>query len=183
MNHIKDIEKGVKLHPEFDAPKATFDVFLNEWTHVCRANFGKGRPCRFSRTGKVTTRWTGDSYKYDIFKAKDFKLHPLWAIHWWNGSGEGWLVTDRRYGRDQHNLLETISKMKSEVRRWDACHFIYDMWSRTTKAAAQAEAKKFRQAFVDGRLKKKKVRGQASYTVRIEPVVIKKTDTPVGVEP
>lgn len=163
--YLKAVEKGRQLVPPYQSGLTGFDVFTTDWAHVCRALFGPARPCSFSST----TKWTGDSYQYDIFKARDFVNHPRWALRWWNGGGEGWLLCDDLDRRAEKCLLETIAAIKSETRRWDACHFIWQVSTKTATEAAHEEAAKYRKAFVEGRLKKKKRRGGGGYQVSIVP--------------
>ena len=65
------------------------------------------------------------------------------------------------------NLLDIIAAMPDEPKRWDACHFLWNAAHKSAAAAARETERTLKQAFVEGRLKKHKVRGQNSYDVRV----------------
>lgn len=168
--HMKAVERGRMFAPEYETPLAEFDVTTIEWTHVCSARFGESRPCGWSDGGrKDSTKWTGDSYRYDIFESKEGGFRPRVALRWWNGAGEGWLVAVDETRGGTVSLLRMIAAMPDEARRWDACHFLWETAHKTELAAAGREAKRYSTAFVEGRLKKAKRRGRPEYTVSIEP--------------
>lgn len=155
---VKATERGQWFAPRHDC-KTHFDVTPSLWQFVCSARFGEARPCSFGNA-----KWTGDSYRYDIFR----KGHQL-ALRWCNGSGEGWILCDPVERRDVANLLEVIINEPDESRRWDFCHFLYETVSRTASAANVDTAEKYSNAFVQGRLKKRKIRGKDAYNVEITP--------------
>ena len=161
---MKEIEEGRKLDPDYDTELLRFTVVTADWRHVCSARFGHGRPCSWSNS----TKWTGDSYRYDIFsKPKGHGLYARMALRWWNGSGEGWLVTNDLSRRGETCLLSMISELGNEARRWDACHLLWQTAHKTALAAARSESAVYRRAFVEGRLKKRKRRGASAYMVTI----------------
>jgi len=161
--HLHPIEKGRPFAPDYGTPLAEFDVTTGEWEHVCCARFGEGRPCSFSRT----TKWTGDSYRYDIFRKGD-----RIALRWWNGAGEGWLTSIDKTSSGESNLLLTIASNPCEEQRWDACHFLWNIAEKSARAAKAAEFTRIATAFTEGRLKKRKVRGRDSYEIKIEPTAL-----------
>jgi hypothetical protein len=158
--HLAPVEKGRRIAPQYDTPLDFFDVTTADWRHVCSARFGPGRPCSFDSK----TLWTGDSYRYDIFR--QVGLHrDFMALRWWNGSGEGWLIAEEK-GRSEVCLLAMIADMPVEERRWDACHFLWETAHKSELAGGRSEAHRYAQAFVEGRLKKRRRKG----TVRVEIV-------------
>ena len=72
-------ESGYLLHPPYGNRYVAIQVDPTQWSHVCSARFGPGRPS-FSKQ----TKWTGDSYRYDIFIRPE---HRQIALRWFNGSG------------------------------------------------------------------------------------------------
>lgn len=162
--HLHPVETGRLFAPPYDTELTVFNVTTAEWKHVCSARFGEGRPCGF--TSHDTTKWTGDSYRYDIFQRAETRGE--WALRWWNGSGEGWLVTDYLGGRSDTCLLEVISNTTEEPRRWDACHFLWQIAFKTALAASRREEARYERAFLEGRLKKVKGRNKGSYRVEIK---------------
>lgn len=155
--HLGSSEKGRMIAPQYDTELVEFDVHPSEWKHVCPARFGPGRPCGFGP--KDTTKWTGDSYRYDIFERDD-----QMALRWWNGSGEGWLIAESKDRRSEVCLFSMIADMKDETRRWDACHFVWQAAYKSALAGARSEGRRYAQAFVEGRLKKRRRKG----AVRVE---------------
>jgi len=69
----------------------------------------------------------------------------------------------------ESNLLDHIAGIGDEAARWDCCHLLWRSVHGSAMAAARGAVRKFKQAFVDGRLRKRKVRGSQSYKVTIEP--------------
>ena len=88
-------------------------------------------------------------------------------MRWWNGGGQGWLLTDDNAGSGEVNLLDIIAAMPDESKRWDACHFLWNAAHKSAAAAAREAERNLKQAFVEGRLKKRKLRGQNSYAVTV----------------
>ena len=162
---VKPIEQGRHFDPGYDGI-ACFDVTTAEWEHVCSARFGEGRPCGFNDT----TKWTGDSYRYDIYR-RGISGKTQYALRWWNGGGQGWLIGGDNERNGEACLLPLIASVADENRRWDYCHFLWETAHKTACSAAADMERKYQQAFVDGRLKKRKRKGK--YTVEIvQPLAI-----------
>lgn len=164
--HLHDVEKARRFAPGYGEELVEIDVKPAEWTQVCSARFGEGRPCGFAP--RDTTKWTGDSYRYDIFEREG-----QMALRWWNGSGEGWLIAEKKDHRSETCLLSMIAAMPDEARRWDACHFIWQAAHKSALAAARAEGRRYAQAFVEGRLKKRRRKGEVR--VEIAPKTVQTT--------
>ncbi len=162
--HVNEIEQGRNFAPEYDTELTHFDVSPVEWAHLCSARFGDARPC--DRLGNV--KWTGNCFRYDIFTKAEEHGRELIALRWWNGSGEGWLVTERLNRRHESNILDTIAAIEDEARRWDMCHFLWQTAHKTALAAERKTAVQYQRAFVEKRIKKQKIRGKAAYRVTIE---------------
>lgn len=159
LPHLHPVEKGRMIAPQYDTAINHFNVTTADWKHVCSARFGEGRPCGFS--AKDTTLWTGDSYRYDIF-TRDGQM----ALRWWNGAGEGWLIAEDKDRRSETCLFSMIAEIRVEARRWDACHFIWQAAEKSARAAERELAERWTQAFIEGRMKKRKRGGK----VRLEIV-------------
>jgi hypothetical protein len=157
--YLKPIEFGRELAPAYDTPLTTREIITAEWDHICPARFGE------PRGGQI--KWTGDSFRYDIFQRTDSIGRHYFALRWWNGSGEGWLIAEDKSRRGEVCLLDTLAAIPDENRRWDACHFLWETAEKTARAAKRAEYDRVSQAFVDGRLKKRKKRGHNTYKVEI----------------
>lgn len=100
-------------------------VVTAEWEHLCRAIFGEAR-------GDGQMKWTGNSYRYDIFtKGQDGKI----ALRWRNGGGEGWFVYNER--QNVVNILRMIASLEDENRRWDACHYLWETAENLARWRAQ----------------------------------------------
>ena len=170
---LSQVEKGQLIAPPYEQHLVTFDIDPLKWEHVCPCRFGQGRLAWRSADGKSETKWTGDCYRYDIYKMENTSDNPYrstkWALRWYNGSGSGWLVCDDKNARNQENLLAMICQMTVEERRWDACHFIWEAVNCSVQAAVKAEREKYSKAFIEKRIKKQKIRGQNAYRVTIEP--------------
>lgn len=179
---LKPQERGRMFQPSHSMTEQNIVVNTGEWEHVIACRFGEGRPC----DSLSHTKWTGDCYRYDIFR----KVTPpsevsipvregvepgkitrpgktQWALRWWNGGGEGWLLCDDR-NNGVVQLIAMIAEMPVEERRWDACHFIWESIDKAARIASDETARKYKQAFVDGKLKKRKKRGENTYAVTIE---------------
>lgn len=165
LPHLDPLEKGLMFAPDYETELIEFDVRPAEWTHVCSARFGDGRPCGFS--SKDTTKWSGDSYRYDIFTRED-----QMALRWWNGGGQGWLIAARKDRRSETCLLSMIAEMHVEARRWDACHFIWEAAHKSAAAGELGGETRIYEAFLEGRLKKRRRNGAVH--VEIIPKIARK---------
>lgn len=159
-----DVEEGVPLVPDYawNGRKVAVETF--KWAHMCSARFGDGRPEHASSK----TNWNGDSFRYDIFERWDTTGRTI-ALRWSHGGGEGWLTDYDRGSSDQHSILDLIASVPDEARRWDYCHNLAEAISHATYTAKVEERRLVTTAFVEGRLKKRKVRGLPEYNVTIEP--------------
>lgn len=162
---LNAVEKARAFAPPYDTELWQWDLNPADWEHICPARFGEGRPCGFVGAA-AQTNWSGDSYRYDIYQ-RDGGKH--YALRWQNGGGCGWLVSMNEMPHGEWNLLEMIVNMPVEARRWDACHFLWQCAYNTAMASARSERDAIHQAFVEGRLKKHKVRGRGAYRVEILP--------------
>lgn len=167
--HLTGTEKGRTLAPTYGSELVEFDIFPNEWIHLCSARFGEARVAWTSPLTKKNTEWTGDSYRYDIYVSND-EAKRLIALRWQNGGGSGWLVTEDRARRDELSLLRIIAELPTEARRWDGCHQVYETATKSALAAAAAESRRYSVAFAEGRLKKHRRKGAIKVT--LEPKVI-----------
>jgi len=152
---MKPVEKGRKLAPEYGDGIIYFDVNTGDWEHVCSARFGEPRVAWRDREGKPMTNWTGDSYRYDIFR-KDDRI----ALRWWNGSGEGWLISDDGTRRGESNLLAHIATIEDENLRWDFCHTLWSAAEKSRHAGKRMERKEIETMFLEGRMKKRQKNGE-----------------------
>lgn len=173
---MREIERGSDFAPNYDHCLTAFDVKPSEWTHVCPCRFGDARVSHISKPslncpqGSVT-KWSGDCYRYDIFKREVQFRGTQYALRWWNGGGEGWLLS-MRHCPGEFDLLEAISKEPDEARRWDACHFIWQTAEKRALAGARSERKALFEAFAENRLHKRKVRGEDRVKVTISPKIV-----------
>jgi hypothetical protein len=92
----------------------------------------------------------------------------LVAVRWSHGGGDGWLVTEDESRQGEVCLLLMIADMSDEARRWDALHCLCESIERTASQVKHAEYKRVVTAFVNGKLKKRKVRGKQLYDVTVE---------------
>ena len=155
---MKPVEPGRIFAPPYETGLDLRDIVTSGWGHVCSCRFGKPR---MSTVGE----WSGDSYRYDIFRHNDEM-----ALRCENGGGVIWLLANSLSGQETVALLTTISYPIDEAKRWDFCHALYEIAINTASAAKQSEALRWKQAIVDKRVKKRKVRGQNGYSVVIEEV-------------
>jgi hypothetical protein len=157
-------ETGIPFAPayDYDCPPVVIDP--TEWKHLCPARFGEARPTGWN--GK--TQWTGDSYRYDIFERIDNLGRRQLALRWWNGGGQGWLLTEDDAKRGEANMLDLIVGIADENRRWDYCHFLWEAAHKSELHGGRETEKELKQAYVDGRMRKRKVRGEDCYTVTVE---------------
>jgi len=151
--NLKPVEPAQYLHPDQNSPLIN-SVQTNEWTHLASARFGQAR-----QAGQHS-KWTGDSYRYDIFSKVGYV-----ALRWWNGSGEGWLITKNMNYRDESNLLIHIANYPNENQRWDACHFLWKTFSNATNYATQKETQRLYNVFASNKLKKRKIRGTNQFKI------------------
>jgi hypothetical protein len=95
-----------------------------------------------------------------------------------NGSGNKWITLD--YCDKGNSVLYAVQSLPNCVAH-DVLNTIFDAYSHGHAHGSRTTARKYKTAFVEGRLKKRKVRGQDAYNVEIEeppidmskPVLIK----------
>ena len=160
---FEKVETSQPFAPAYDYSAPPIAITPTDWRHVCSCRFGEARQCGWS----ARTCWTEDCYRYDIFDRVDSTGRRQLAMRWWNGGGQGWLLTDDHAGSGEVNLLDIIAAMPDESKRWDACHFLWSAAHKSAAAAARETERTLKQAFVEGRLKKHKLRGQNRYDVRV----------------
>jgi hypothetical protein len=158
---LKDVEIGTFFQPKYPNGRQTFDVKTAEWKHVARATFGPARKGPNARPTEAG--WTGDSYRYDIYRyaGESFLDEGAWALRFSHGGGNGWLT--HRPLQDQTTPLEHAALLP-ETLRWDICHFLYGSVEKTADEAARDQYRELAVAFVEGRLKKRRKDGR----VRVE---------------
>lgn len=139
-------EKGFVTNPFELQEREEITIVTDDHSHICSCRFGA--PRKRLRDSMLT--WSGDSFRYDIFR-KDGPFGCM-ALRWQNGSGCGWLVSpDQSKGEDP--ILRMIPEVKDEGKRWDLCHTYYNTVTRTALTAALAERERMLAAHCEGRLK------------------------------
>ncbi len=113
----------------------------DEWIHLAPARFGLSRPCSFSRS----TRWTGDSYRYDLFRHRE---RPWMGLRW-SHAETGWLIEYDRSASGVHLLLSHIAALPDESTRWDFCHLIAQSIEKTGSHAKEEEATRWQTAILN----------------------------------
>lgn len=164
LPHVHEVEKGQFILSQYGSPEL-LDVRPAEWTHLYSARFGDGRPC--GRNPKDQTCWTGDSHRYDVYTMNREHRDHLVAVRWSHGGGDGWLITEDKARRGEANLLLLIGQVESEAARWDHLHLFCEAIDYVSRKAASATSAELKVAFIEGRLKKRKQRGNAGYKVEI----------------
>ena len=157
-------ERGQLLLPREEVGLATIEIVTASWVHLCSARFGPARKSRGE-----TWSWTGDAYRYDLFEGTNSAGQPEMAMRWQNGAGSGWLVLPPGSDDCEAALFRLIRSRVDEAKRWDCCHFLWKMREAQTRAARYLAEQEFKQAFIDGRVKKRKIRGTDEYTVVVQP--------------
>lgn len=146
---MKDIEKGRYLTPRSSGGVGEFDVITATWEHVCSCRFGA------ARNSDIGCKWSGDSYRYDIFREKGDGANRV-ALRWWNGGGEGWLVDSDFARRDEKHILTFAIECKLEWQRWDLCHKLWETAHYNRVSGENSECDRLFKAFCEGKLKKRK---------------------------
>jgi hypothetical protein len=188
MPLTEPIEHGRLFNPGYQYDTRDIQIVVADWQHVCSARFGVPRQ---STVGS----WTGDSYRYDIYKrptpgggtpittpvGKPQVNWTQFAMRWLNGGGQGWLVCEDAQRHGEEAILSIVALIPDEARRWDYCHFLYEVADRNYAAGAQQTAIKWGQAFVDKRLKTRRRRGKV--TVEMMPPAQPVAEVPHGGNP
>ncbi len=119
------------------------------------ALFGEPRP------SKVTnSNWTGDAYKFAIYRNTNKYGPPIVILRTDGGGFYAYAIRDLC----DIELWELLTAQLPHERLWDLCMEL----TRTYECGIEDGRTEITTAFLDGSLKKKKVRGQESYRVVIE---------------
>jgi len=167
---LKDVETGMFFQPKYPNGRTTFEVKTAEWTHVARATFGPARKGPNARPTEAG--WTGDSYRYDIYRytGESHFDTGAWALRYSHGGGNGWLTHRPLAG--ETTPLEHAARL-AESQSWDVCHFLYKSVNTTANEAARDQYRELAEAFVEGRLKKRRKDGRVR--VEIQPKIVRVT--------
>lgn len=131
----------------------TFSMELAPFEFVGAGIFGAARPC----DTLSSTKWTGDSHKYGVYKHSNYLL-----IMESNGSGEfGYL---ERHS-DNVRLFEHLCATLRVEQIWDICHLI----AETQKQAYRKGRHELETLFLQNRLKRRK--RNSRYCLEIVPEV------------
>lgn len=148
----KDVETACFLTPMRGMPRRTFDLSTADYRHVAACRFGKPR-----QSSSPKTTWSGDSYRYDIYRKDD-----VFALRWQNGAGEGWMISaDRWEENGEINILRHIASQELEQLRWDLCHALWQAAHGSAAAAAAAERQRMLEAHKDGRIRRRRCHGDS----------------------
>lgn len=153
---LKDVETGTFFQPKYPNGRTTFEVKTAEWEHVARATFG---PARRSSSRPADAGWTGNAYRYDIYRYAGEAIFDegAWALRFSHGGGNGWLTHRPLPG--ETTPLEHAATLP-ETLRWDVCHFLYESVETTAHEAARDKYREMATAFLEGRLKKRRKGGK-----------------------
>lgn len=153
------IEYGRMLTNPQQSGTAPIIVHTAQWQHLASARFGPGRPCSVSP--KVL--WSGNCYRYDIFLHSEMK----WlALRWWNGAGEGWLITTSHETRGEQSLLRHITTIENEATRWDYCHFLWEAVEQSRIAGQLMNEESMRSAILEKRVRIRRKNGQQRVVIQ-----------------
>lgn len=168
--NMKPIESGRYFVDHNAANPWNWEIKTADWLHLSRCSFGPARNQHYDGKGGWLGGWTGDSHRYDIFRNDDFRGRKTYAIRWHHGAGAGWRLAGSGGGCDDAALIKMILAVAQEPNRWDLCKFLCDSIAHAEDESRKATRAELYRAFVDGRLKKRKQRGQNSYRVDVEPL-------------
>ncbi|MDI3467806.1 MAG: hypothetical protein OJF50_006627 [Nitrospira sp.] len=130
----------------------TLTAKTEEWIHVAPARFGEGRPCSFGGP----TRWTGNSYRYDLFRHSS---QPWWGLRW-SHADTGWLIEQDRSTSHVQSLLAHVATLPDESQRWDFCHVLAQAIEKTGLHAKEQEAERWKTAFVNKHIRVRRRQGR-----------------------
>jgi hypothetical protein len=152
LNHNASESRVFTVSPE--NPFNTSDFKLE-----ATAYFGPPRDTRDGQGG-----WTGDAYRFELYSREaNRKGDRQCIIKESNGCGDYFYVFPRWRSE---TLLASILALPETV-RWDVCSNITIALKSVAAAQMEAGAAQVKRAFVEGRLSKRKVRGQDAYKVSI----------------
>lgn len=126
------------------------------------------RPNRESYSNYTTEHQSFHIYNYQ----HRLQIAPELVVCVVNGGGNYWMWF--RYGCDKPDSIRKVAEQLPNDIAWDILDTIYDSYRNGIANGSQLTAKNYAQAFVDGRLKKRKQRGQDAYTVNIVETVKKR---------
>jgi hypothetical protein len=135
--HLRCVGMGFELSAHSDVE---FNLELAPFELIGVGRFGEGRPC----DGQSGTKWTGDSYKYGVYKHH----RSLLIIQSHGGGEQGYL--------DRHSnaieLFDFICATLPPERIWDMCHLI----AHTENRAYRKGLNEMATLFLEGRLRRKR---------------------------
>lgn len=150
-------ERCEAFRPDINIPVDS-PVFTEQWQHICSARFGPSRPGGHGAP-LFGLSWTGDSFRYDIFRMTAGLDKGTYALRWQNGSRAGWLLEGDLY-KQTVSTLATIANITDETKRWDICHFLWESIDKTRNVTANKEYQRIGKALIEKRLKIRRRGGQ-----------------------
>lgn len=72
--YMKPVEPGIRLGGLNDS---RVSITTDDWEHIASCQFGEARVSWYDKQGQPMTKWTGDSYKYDIFHNATMNAYGL----------------------------------------------------------------------------------------------------------
>lgn len=175
MPVMKEVESVRFFDPPYGNSNDVRTLETADWTHVVSARFGPPRK-------SDNSAWSGDSYRYDLFKAKRALDKEWFALRWQNGGGTGWLLTPRLLA-GEGSLLCYLATVANEAQRWDYCHFLYQTADKSFRAGVRTGEKNVMVAHAEGRLKRRKTKEGIKVSVTPKITVVDGVGTAtVGLE-
>jgi hypothetical protein len=141
---------------DFDSNSGPHQISIASLRFVNAGIFGEGRPCSFN--SKV--KWTGDSYRYGVylFEEDPDEMRPV--ILETDGGGTRGIIFPA-YTTDLWSVI-AVGLLPPQL--WDMCHSIMKYGASMQKCTET----RIYQAFAEGRLIKKKWKGNTS--IKILPI-------------
>jgi len=135
--HLRCMGMGFELSAHSDVE---FNIELAPFELIGVGRFGEGRPC----SGRSSTKWTGDSRRYGVYKHR----RALLIIESHGGGEQGYL------DRDSHaiELFDLMCATLPPERIWDICYLI----ANTENRAYRKGRNEITTLFLQGRLKRKR---------------------------
>lgn len=146
--HLTCVGMGFVLSAHSDAE---FEVELAPFQLIGVGQFGEGRPC----SGSNSTKWTGDSHKYGVYKSG----RSLLILESHGGGEQGY------FDRSSHaiELFDNLCATLPAERIWDVCYLI----ATTENRAYRKGRHEMTTLFLEGRLRRRKRNN--SYYLKIVP--------------